>query len=140
MRNQAATGNLASGQTDLALQTQGQGQANQLYNQYIQNLSPYFNQAQQGAAGQAGVLTGLGTGINANQNAIAGLDYGANASIGNAQANAENANSSASQNMWNAITGGISAMAGSAGGAPSAASRLGSGLSNIGSGISSLFA
>lgn len=52
-RRNAANGNLSSGQTNLDMMQYGQGLANQTYQQYLGNLSPYFNQQSQGLAGYA---------------------------------------------------------------------------------------
>lgn len=100
LRNQAATGQLASGATDVALQNLGQNTANKYYQQYVQNLQPFLGQSTANASGIANVDTGLGTLQNANLGQKASLDYGANTSQGNAQANADLANNQASANMW----------------------------------------
>lgn len=107
LRNQAATGQLNSGGTNLDLLKYGQGLANQGWNQYIQNLQPYMGLAQN-SAGQA--LQGYGN----LGNQLAGLyqgqgnaAYGSQVGQANAQANADLANNQASQNMWNAIGQGV---------------------------------
>lgn len=64
LRNAAQTGTLASGGTLNALQQQGQGLANQTYQQYVQNLMPFLSQANTGAAGIGSTLTGLGSGLS----------------------------------------------------------------------------
>jgi hypothetical protein len=104
LRNQAATGNLASGATDVDLQTLGQNQANSTYQQYLQNLQPFVgaSTANAGTAASTGVqLAGL---QNANYGQQASLDYGANTSIGNANANADLANNAAAANQLGALT------------------------------------
>lgn len=106
LRNQARTGQLASGGTNVDLQNLGQGMANQEYQKYVQNLLPFLGQAQ-GAAG--GVLQGY----SGQGNALAGLfgtqanaAYGTQAGIGNANANAALADYNASRNLWGAIGSG----------------------------------
>ncbi len=102
-RNQAATGQLASGATDVDLQTLGQNQANATYQQYLQNLQPFLGQSTQNAATAAGVNTaqaGTQTGVAGQQ---ASLDYGALTSQGNAQANADLANNQAAANQLGAL-------------------------------------
>lgn len=63
LRNAAATGTLASGQTLNALQQQGEGLANQTYQQYVKNLMPFLGTAAGAASGAAGVNTGLGSSL-----------------------------------------------------------------------------
>lgn len=100
LRNQAQTGQLASGKTNLDLQKFGQGLANQSWQQYLQNLQPYLGAAGN-AAGQIGSMYGsLGNQLNANMMGQGNAQYGAYTGMGNAQANAELANNQASANMW----------------------------------------
>jgi hypothetical protein len=105
MRNQAATGQLNSGATNLDLQKQGQGLASQNYFNYVQQLQPYL-QAQQNTGGQmAGVNTGLGNQLNANLVNQGNAAYGAQTSIGNANANADLAGLTQSSNILGAAGG-----------------------------------
>ena len=106
LRNQAATGQLNSGATDVGLQNLGQNTANQFYQQYVQNLQPFLQQSTNAATGIAGVNTGLGTLQNANRGQVASLDYGADTSQGNAQANADLANNQAAANQFGALKAG----------------------------------
>lgn len=62
LRNQARTGALNSGATNLDLQAQGQGLANQTYQQYVQNLQPFLGASNSAAGGIANLDAGLGTG------------------------------------------------------------------------------
>lgn len=111
-RNQAATGNLASGATDVDLQTLGQNQANATYQQYLQNLQPFIGASTQ----NAGTTAAVGTAQAGTQAGLAGqqasLDYGANTSIGNANANADLANNAAAANQFGAVTGAAKALFG----------------------------
>lgn len=103
LRNAARAGTGASGQTLNALQTQGQGLADQTWQQYINNLQPFLGASGQAAGGIGGVYTGLGQGLNQNALAKAGLGYTAATDVGKAQANANLANNQASANMLNAL-------------------------------------
>jgi hypothetical protein len=103
LRNKAATGQLASGATDVDLQNYGQGQANQAYQQYIQNLAPFLQQSTANAGGQGALYSGLAGTQNANLGQQASLDYGAATSAGNAQANADLANNAAAANQLGAL-------------------------------------
>jgi hypothetical protein len=108
MRNQAATGQLASGATDIALQNVGQTQADQYYQNYVNNLQPYLTQSQNSANTIGGLYSGLAGTQSATGNQQASLDYGANTSIGNANANADLANNAAAANQFGALTSGAS--------------------------------
>lgn len=103
LRNQAATGNLASGATDADLQTLGQNQANATYQQYLTNLQPFIGASTANAGTAAATGTQLASLINSNYGQQASLDYGANTSIGNANANADLANNAAAANQFGAL-------------------------------------
>jgi hypothetical protein len=115
MRNQAATGQLASGATSADLQALGQNQANQSYQQYLQNLQPYTG----ASTANAGIAAGLGAsqaGLqNQNLTNQANLQYGSNVAMGNNQGSADLANNQAAQNALGALMGGGSLVAGLAG-------------------------
>lgn len=105
-RNQAATGQLASGATDVDLQTLAENQANSTYQQYLANLQPFVN-ASTANAGQAAAVDTSQAGTQANTaNQLASLQYGAATSQGNAQANADLANNSAAANQLGALQSG----------------------------------
>jgi hypothetical protein len=108
MRNKAATGQLASGATDADLQTLGQGQANQAWQQYLTNLQPFLGQSTANAGGIGSLYSGLGNLQNQNLGQKASLDYGASTSAGNAQANADLANNAAAANQFGALKGAVS--------------------------------
>jgi hypothetical protein len=103
LANQAATGQLNSGKTNLDLQTYGQGLANQGWNQYVQNLQPYMGAANSAAGGIGTLSAGLGNQLNANSMGQGNAAYGAQTSIGNANANADLAGLNASANSLNAL-------------------------------------
>jgi hypothetical protein len=109
LRNQAATGQLNSGATNIDLQKFGQGTAQQQYGNYVNQLMPFLQAAGGAASGIGAVKTGQGNALNANLTNQGNAAYGAQTSIGNANANADLANLTASQNMWGALLGGLSA-------------------------------
>ena len=95
----AATGTTGSGNQALALQKYGSGLASQTYNNYVSQLQPYLGASNASAAGIGGLYSGLGNQLNANQGNLANLNYGADTSIGNAQASAALANQSLDMNL-----------------------------------------
>jgi hypothetical protein len=107
LANQARTGQMASGNTDLALQQMGNNLANQGWNQYIQNLQPYLGAANQAASGIAGVNTGLGNAMNQSYQGQGNAIYGADTSIGKAQAGGDMAGYNASGNIIGAGLGAL---------------------------------
>ena len=124
LRNNAATGQLDSGKTNVDLQNLGQQTASQGWNQYVSSLQPYLGYNLGAAGGGAGVQTGLGSGLANLYTGQGQAAYGAATGQGNAQANADLANNSASANMWNALMGGAGAAASGAGGIASGISSL----------------
>ena len=143
LRNNAATGQLDSGKTNVDLQNLGQQTASQGWQNYIGNLQPYLGAAAGAASGIAGVDTGLGNALNASLMTQGNAAYGENAGIGNAFANADLANNNASANIWNALMNvgklGVSG-SGSSGGGTLAGNALAGAGSGAASGLSSLFA
>ena len=133
--NAAQQGLTGSGNEALALQQQAQGTAQQAYGQYVNQLLPYLNQANQAATGQGLLYSGLGNQLNSAYQNTGNLQYGAGASIGNANANAALAPLTAGANILGLGTGILGGLAGSSG-AQSALSNIGKGL---GSGLSGLF-
>lgn len=134
LRNQAATGNLNSGATNVDLQQFGQGTAQNYYGQMVSQLMPFLGQESGAASGIAGVDTGLGTALNANDMGLGNAEYGANTSMGNNNANADLAGLTASGNIMGALMGLLKMGTGSAnstvGG--SLASSAGAGLGSLG--------
>jgi hypothetical protein len=110
MRNQAATGQLNSGATNLDLQTQGQGQANQNYNNYVSQLQPFLGASNTGASNIANVNQNLGNQTNQSLMTQGNAAYGTQAGIGNANAQAQLAGLTQSGNILGAglgLAGGI---------------------------------
>ena len=100
LRNQAQAGQTNSGATDLALQQQGQGLANQTYQQALGNLQPFLQYGTQAAGQNLQGYAGLGNAINQNVTTQGNAAYGAQTGIGNANANAALAPYQASGNLW----------------------------------------
>jgi len=89
-----------SGNTLKALTDYGSGLASQTYQNAVQNLLPYLG-ARGNAAGQIGGLAGQEAGqLGTLGTARAGLDYGTNVGMGNAQASADLAPLTAGNNLW----------------------------------------
>jgi hypothetical protein len=110
MRSQAATGQLASGATDVDLQKVGQGTAlNSAYAPYLQALQQYLPYSTQSAQGQGALYSGLANTQSQAGNSIGSLNYSAATGIGNAQANADLANNQAAANQFGALKSGLSA-------------------------------
>jgi Chaperone of endosialidase len=121
----AATGQTGSGNEALALQNYGSGLASQTYNNYVAGLQPYLGASQGAASGIAGVNTGLGSALNQNFGNLANLNYGAQTSIGNANASADLADQSLGMSLLGGIGNlGVAAMGGTSG--------LGAGLGGLG--------
>jgi hypothetical protein len=105
--NAAKTGQLASGNTNLDLLKFGQGLAGTGWNQYLQNLQPYLGASQAAASGIGTLDSGLGNQLNANLTNQGNAAYGAQTSIGNANANADLARYNTSANALGAVAGGL---------------------------------
>jgi hypothetical protein len=109
-RSAAQGGAFGSGNAAIALQNYGQGQAQQQYSNWLNNLNGLNSQGLQAAAGQTGVeqsLANIQTGLGQNQanvitgaanNAAQGLTAGANADM--------TANNQAQANLFSALAGG----------------------------------
>ena len=101
----AKNGTSMSGGQLIDLNNYAQGTADQGWNNYIQGLSPFLGQATTAAGARSGIDTGLGNAINASYTNQGQLDYGADTSIGKAQAGADMADYNASGNLWGAGLG-----------------------------------
>jgi hypothetical protein len=106
LRNQAATGQLNSGATNLDLQKFGQGLASQNYFNYASQLQPFLGAANSAAGGIAGVKTGQGNALNQSLTGQGNAAAGAGIATGNANANADLAGLNASGNTIGALFGG----------------------------------
>jgi hypothetical protein len=137
LRNQAKTGNLASGATDVDLQTLGQTQADQTYQQYLANLQPFIGASTANAGTAANLASNQATNQATAGNTLANLDFGANQSIGNAQASAALANQTAAANQFSALTGLLGGAAGVGGANSSGIAGLGSTIGKVGSSLAS---
>ena len=115
MRNASATGGVGgvmSGGTLNALNTQAVGQANQQWQQYIQNLQPYIGASTANAAGAAGVNTSKAGTDTTLGTTLANLAWSKDTGIGNANANATLAQAGANSNILNAGMGLVSGLMG----------------------------
>lgn len=109
-RSAASRGMLASGNNTEDLTNYAQGQANQAYNGWLSNLSGVSAQGLTAAGGQtgienskAGIDTGLGQGISAND--MGAATSSANAEVQGATADAAS-NAQAGKNIFSAVLGG----------------------------------
>lgn len=109
-RLNASRGILASGNTIADTTKLATDYADQNFGNYVSRLLPGFSAdlsaSTTGATGQAGVLNNQATanlGVGASK---AQYGYNTATGIGNANADAENAKYSASQNFWSALAGG----------------------------------
>lgn len=107
-RGAASRGMVTSGNTLQAEQNYGTGLANQSYQQYVQNLQPYFNLGTSAASGIGTLDANLGNSINSSYGNQGNLAFNTQSGIGNAQAAADLANEQASNNIFSAIGSGLS--------------------------------
>jgi hypothetical protein len=136
----AANGMSNSGNTQLALQNFGQGLANTTYNQWQSQLQPYLQAQNSATGGVANVDTGQANALAGQNDIAANINYGADTSIGNANANAALGNLTGAANLWGLGTGLLALGAGSGATVGSnAIAGAGNALSGLGSGIKSLF-
>lgn len=109
-RLNASRGILASGNTIADTTKLATDYANQKYTNYLQGLQPEFagslSAATTGATGQAGVLNNEALANLGVGNSKAQFGYNTATGIGNANADADMAKYSASQNFWSALAGG----------------------------------
>jgi hypothetical protein len=106
LRNSSQTGSATpggSGGLDLALQKQGQGMADQNWQQYISNLLPFVGASTANAGGAAGVGVNQANLQNSNAGSRAQLAYTADTGIGNANANATLAQNQANSNQMSGL-------------------------------------
>lgn len=114
-RKAASRGMLGSGNTVADTAKLATTYADQNYGNYANRLSPYLGANQAAVAGGAGVNTGLGTALNANDVSQGNLGFNAATGVGNANANAELAKYQTSGNFINALLGAAKLGTGSAG-------------------------
>ena len=110
-RRAASRGMLASGNTNIDTLNFAKGLADQEWGNYVSRLAPYLTGAQTATAGRAGIETGLGDKLNTNALYKGGIGYQTEAGIGNAQADAEMADTMAGRNWINLGLGGANAAA-----------------------------
>jgi len=122
----AANGTLNSGNLLTALSNYNQGQAQNTYNNAVNQYSPYFGLANSSAGGMAGVLGGEASGLTGNNNQLAQLLDQMYSGIGNAQASGQLAQAAQSQSTLGGLLGlGSSLLGGITGGAGGLGGLLG---------------
>lgn len=126
LRGQEATGQAASGATNMDILNESSGIANQGWQSYLQNLQPFLNTSNAAAGGIANANTNAGNQTNQNFGTQANAAYGTQAGIGNANASASLAGLNASGNMMNALGGFLGGGANAAG-----SSGAGAGAGNL---------
>ena len=104
-RTHAAAGNLNSGNADADTLNYATGLANNTYNSYVAGLNPYLGANGNAVTGAAGVSTGLGNALNANDIAQGNAANTTQTTIGNNNAGAEMNNYKVGANDLNALTG-----------------------------------
>jgi hypothetical protein len=105
LANQAATGQLNSGNTNIALNNYAQGVANQDWNQYLNSLNTASGYGTSANNAISSAYQGLGTSLANLYGQQAQANYGAQTSIGNANANAALGNLTGASNLWGALGG-----------------------------------
>jgi hypothetical protein len=107
MRNASSLGNVASGNTAMALQDRGNQLANQEYGGWLDRLSGYDPLAMGAAGAQAGIGTGLGDRLLGLAGDRAGIDWAADTGIGGVRGNYQAGKDQTGANIFGAITGGL---------------------------------
>lgn len=105
MRQNAATGQLASGKTSTDLANYASGLADKTYSTYLAGLQPYLSGMGSATAGLASTQAGLGTALNANQGLLAQAGWNEGTGVGNAFANADTARAAADQQAGSNLLG-----------------------------------
>lgn len=104
-RTHAAAGNLNSGNADTDTANYVTGLANNTYNSYVAGLQPYLGANASAVSGAAGIDTGLGNALNANDVSQGNAANATQTGIGSANAAATMNNYNVGQNELNAIGG-----------------------------------
>jgi len=107
MRNASSLGNIASGNTAMALQDRGNQLANQEYGGWLDRLSGYDPLAMHTADAQAGISTGLGDRLLGLAGDRAGINWAADTGIAGARGNYQMGKDQTGANIFGAITGGL---------------------------------
>ena len=108
MRNASSLGNIASGNTAIALQERGNQLANQEYGSWLERLSGYDPLAMDVAGAQAGISTGLGDRLLGLSGDRAGIDWAAETGIGGARGDYQMGKDQTGANIFGGIMGGLS--------------------------------
>lgn len=109
LRAASRTGNIASGNTAIAIADRAQNLADQEYQRYLDNLFRAGGQGLEAAGAQSGTLTNLGNLLYGDAAARAQLAHGTEVGVGQSEAqrhaDIHAAKQAASGNIWNAIFG-----------------------------------
>jgi hypothetical protein len=119
-RRLASRGMLNSGNTLLDTTKLATDYASQKYNSYVSGLQPYLGANQSAVGGEAGLYSGLGTGLAGLYSQQGQAAQGAQTAIGNANADSALAAYNASKNIWTTGAGILQAGAQIAAGKPPA--------------------
>ena len=107
MRNASSLGNIASGNTAMALQDRGNQLANQEYGGWLDRLQGYDPLAMHTADARAGISTGLGDRLLGLSGDRAGINWAADTGIAGARGNYQMGKDQTGANIFGAITGGL---------------------------------
>jgi hypothetical protein len=107
MRNASSLGNVASGNTAIALQNRGNQLANQEYGGWLDRLSGYDQLGMNAAGAQAGISTGLGDRLLGLAGDRAGINWAAETGIGGARGQYEMGKDQTGANIFGGIMGGL---------------------------------
>jgi len=107
MRNASSLGNIASGNTAMALQDRGNQLANQEYGGWLDRLSGYDPLAMHTADAQAGISTGLGDRLLGLAGDRAGINWAADTGIAGARGNYQMGKDQTGANIFGGIMGGL---------------------------------
>jgi hypothetical protein len=108
MRNASSLGNIASGNTAMALQDRGNQLANQEYGGWLNRLQGMDQLGLQTAGAQAGVSQGLGDRLLGLAGDRAGINWAADTGTGAARGNYEMGKDQSGANIFGGIMGGLS--------------------------------
>jgi hypothetical protein len=107
MRNASSLGNIASGNTAMALQDRGNQLANQEYGGWLNRLQGMDQLGLQTAGAQAGVSQGLGDRLLGLAGDRAGINWATDTGIGSARGNYEMGKDQSGANIFGGIMGGL---------------------------------
>jgi hypothetical protein len=107
MRNASSLGNIASGNTAMALQDRGNQLANQEYGGWLDRLSGYDPLAMSAAGAQGSISTGLGDRLLGLAGDRAGINWAADTGIGGVRGDYQKGKDQTGANIFGGIMGGL---------------------------------